>query len=189
MSNSGESNQCTHRPKEHDTPVPFQLDEETATFVDEEDDSVDSVDSVTEKSTLWHRLCARVIQQGPAVYLTHFMMAQNFKVVFASVSWYFFCLKTGMSPLFPGQWKPYVAIFAACMAVDMYITPVRLAFAIGHAPKMDRFMLFLKGKLYDSKAIAAVLVWVGIVVLNLGLLVVGIALASLLAGVPIFEPG
>lgn len=187
MSTSG-GDTMTHRTKEHDSAVaPFQIgDEETAALVPEDED--DSVDSVDEKATMFHRLCSRVIQQGPAVFLTHFMMAQNFKVVFASVTWYFFCLKTGMSPLFPGQWKPYVAIFAACMAFDAYITPVRLAYAIVQAPKMDRFMCFLKGKVYDSKAIAAVLIWVGIIVLNVVAGAIAICFASLLAGVPVFEP-
>lgn len=94
-----------------------------------------------------------------------------------------------MSPLFPGQWKNFLGVYAGFYVVSNFMRPFRVTLAVAMGPYFDRLINFIQRKTKLPKA-GAITVTVLLVNLlgTLLLMVGGISLASLLAGVPIFPP-
>lgn len=92
-----------------------------------------------------------------------------------------------MSPLAPGQWKPFLGVYAGFWVFNNVIRPLRLGLSIAIAPALDDLVLFFQNRLKISKplAITYTVFFVNVVGTTL-LMGGGIAVASLLAGVPIF---
>ena len=52
-----------------------------------------------------------------------------------SVAWFTFCQSTGLSPLAPGQWSKFLAVYAGIYLTFGTITrPFRMAFSVGVTP-------------------------------------------------------
>ena len=100
-----------------------------------------------------------------------------------------FLRKTGTTPLAPGQWKPFLAVYAGFWMFNNIIRPLRLGLSIAVAPSLDKLVLFFQNRLKVSKALAITVTVLFVNVIGTTLLMGGgIALAALLAGVPIFPP-
>jgi len=100
------------------------------------------------------------------------------------------CLQqTGLSPLTPGQWKNFLAVYGGFWMFNNIIRPLRLGLSIAIAPSLDKLVLFFQNKLKISKPLAITVTVIFVNVIGTTLFMCGgIAGASLLAGVPIFPP-
>ena len=124
-------------------------------------------------------------KQGLNTMLLYVILSNVCVVFFMTFSWYGFSIQQGESPLYPGQWKPFLAVFSGIMAADNVLKPVRLAIALGMAPQFDCFMSWLQDKTQSRKAAVAIAL-VSILIGTFGFLFGGVAVASLMSEVPIF---
>lgn len=92
-----------------------------------------------------------------------------------------------MSPLAPGQWKGFLAIYAGFFVFNNLVRPIRLALAVGVSPQFDRFIAALQHRLKVNKAIAiTITVLLANVIGTFGAMFTGISVASVLSGVPLW---
>jgi ABC-type cobalamin transport system permease subunit len=95
--------------------------------------------------------------------------------------------QTGLSPLAPGQWKPFLAINAGFMVFQNVLRPVQIALAVLVSPYFDRVVEGFERRFNLShRASITVTAILANVVGTLALMAGGIGLAATLAGVPVF---
>ena len=95
--------------------------------------------------------------------------------------------QTGMSPLAPGQWKPFLAVYAGLWVVTNFMRPIRVAAAVAISPKFDHALAGFQNRFKVNKAVAiGMTVFMANVVIVSALFVVSIGLAALLSGTPIW---
>jgi VanZ family protein len=103
--------------------------------------------------------------------------------------WFGFSKKTGLSPLAPGQWKGFLAVYAGFYVFNNIIRPMRLAASVGVAPYFERAVATIQRKTKLSKGVSVgIVVFLANVCGTLSLMSLGIYIASLAAGIPIFPP-
>jgi predicted PurR-regulated permease PerM len=94
-----------------------------------------------------------------------------------------------MSPLYPGQWKNFLTVYAGFYVVSNFLRPFRFTLAVMVSPYFERLVNWIQRKTRLPKAGA---VTATVLIVNLGgtilLMVGGISLASLVSGVPVFAP-
>merc|ERR1712228_913321 len=66
----------------------------------------------------------RLAKAGLSVVLSYGWVSNVSSVSMAALSWYVFNKRTGLSPLAPGQWKPYLAIYAGFYVFNNIIRPL-----------------------------------------------------------------
>ena len=94
-----------------------------------------------------------------------------------------------MSPLYPGQWKPFLAVYAGFYVISNFLRPFRVALAVAIGPYFDRMVNYIKEKTGTPKAVSITITVLLVNLVGTLLLMCGtISLASLLSGVPIFPP-
>jgi hypothetical protein len=101
----------------------------------------------------------------------------------------FICIRrqTGLSPLAPGQWKPFLAINAGFMVFQNILRPLQIALAVFLSPYFDRVVEGVESRFNLShRAAITVTAILANVVGTLALMAGGIGLAAAGAGVPIF---
>ncbi len=99
----------------------------------------------------------------------------------------FSLFQTGKSPLAPGQWKPFLAVYAGFWVFNNIIRPLRFALAVAVSPYFDRFVSFIQEKTGLGRGWSiGLVVFLANVVGTLSLMCLGISGASILAGVPIW---
>merc|ERR1712232_1051066 len=54
----------------------------------------------------------KLAKMGLSVVLSYGFVSNMSYCVTVSLAWYGFCTKTKLSPLAPGQWKPFLAVYA-----------------------------------------------------------------------------
>lgn len=98
-----------------------------------------------------------------------------------------FYFQTGKSPLAPGQWKGFLAVYAGFFVFNNIVRPLRLAVAVGVSPKFDAFVKKVQEKCNVGKPLAVTItVVLANVVGTISFMCLGIFLASILAGVPVW---
>lgn len=102
------------------------------------------------------------------------------------VAWVSFAAKTGLSPLAAGQWPAYLLSYTALYAViGNGLRPLRFSLSVAITPFFDRFVAFLSERLHLSQRQAfAACVFLVNVLGTCSYLVLGLRLATLVAGVP-----
>jgi hypothetical protein len=91
--------------------------------------------------------------------------------------------------LAPGQWKGFLAVYAGFWVFNNIVRPIRLAMSVAVAPKFDALVSWWQRKLNVSRGVAvALVVLLANVVGTISVMSLGIFIASLLAGVPVFPP-
>jgi len=126
-------------------------------------------------------------------------VVSNINVGFSvALAWGTFSKSSGLSPLVPGQWKPFLATYLAIYAtLGTLLRPVRLAIALGATPIYSNFVRrvrdilpFRSSRPALNRSLALFLVSV---VLNVfctsGIIVFGAWIAGVISGVPAFPPG
>ena len=162
-----------------------------------------NVDSTSEKELTrlqrWKRLLfppkpkdglsfrQRLAKMGLSVVLSYGWVSNVSYSITVSLAWYIFNKRTGLSPLAPGQWKPFLAVYAGFWVFNNIIRPVRLALSIGVSAFFDTVVNSVQEKFRVNKSVAVALtVFLANVVGTISLMCLGISLASLASGVPVF---
>ena len=103
-----------------------------------------------------------------------------------SVAWYLSAKRTGLSPLAPGQWKNLLAAYGTLYAFVQVLKPFRVAAAIAMSKLckqgLDATQEYYQCSRRTAMAVQYGLGWLAWFVMT----VVGIGLASLRTGTPIF---
>ncbi|KAL7440870.1 hypothetical protein ACHAXM_007497 [Skeletonema potamos] len=111
-------------------------------------------------------------------------------VIAVSCAWFIFCTRTGLSPLAPGQKTAFLGIYAGFTVMLNVIRPARFALSISISPYFEKIRRFLQRKCNVSPRGAAVLMILFINLLGTcSLMCLGVGLASLLSGVPVWGGG
>lgn len=131
----------------------------------------------------------RLAKMGVATVLSYGMISNLSYAILISLAWYGFSVQTGTTPLAPGQWKPFLGVYAGFWVFNNIVRPLRVGLSIAIAPSLDRLVLFFQNRLKVSKPLAITFTVVVVNVIGILLLMCGgISLASLCSGVAIFPP-
>ena len=110
-------------------------------------------------------------------------------IIIAYCRWFGFSKKTGLSPLAPGQWKGFLAVYAGFYVFNNIIRPMRLAVSVGVTPYFDRAVAAVQRKTKLGKgASIGIVVFLANICGTFSFMALGIYIASLAAGIPIFPP-
>jgi len=131
----------------------------------------------------------KLAKMGLSALLSYGWVSNMSYAAALSLAWYGFSKKTGLSPLAPGQWKPFLAVYAGFYVFNNIVRPLRLAASVVVAKYFDGFVAFVENKTKLSRkwSIAAV-VFLANVCGTFAAMGLGIFIASAAAGVPIFPP-
>ena len=95
--------------------------------------------------------------------------------------------KTGLSPLAPGQWKPFLAVYAGFYVFNNIIRPIRVTASVVVSKYFDNFVSMIERRTKLSRKLSiGVVVFLANVCGTFAAMGTGILIASTLAGVPIF---
>lgn len=128
-----------------------------------------------------------IAKMGIDFGLTYNMISNINGSVTLSASWYIASIKTGLSPLAPGQWRSLLAAYASLYVVAALIRPFRIAVAIGATHKMEELLQYMQNRIRCTRTRAIGMVFAFGIVLWLTCCAAGVTLASALAGVPIWK--
>jgi len=127
---------------------------------------------------------------GMSALLAYGFVSNISGVIAVSCAWFIFCTRTGLSPLAPGQKTAFLGIYAGFTVMLNVIRPARFALSISISPYFERIRKFLQRKFNVSPRGAAVLMILFINLLGTcSLMCLGVWIASLLAGVPVWGGG
>ena len=108
---------------------------------------------------------------------------------FSVTSWFGFSKKTGLSPLAPGQWKGFLAVYAGFYVFNNFIRPMRLAASVAVSPYFEKVVNTIQRKTKLSRGLSiGIVVFLANVCGTTSLMSLGIYIASLAAGIPVFPP-
>lgn len=101
-----------------------------------------------------------------------------------------FCFgQTGLSPLAPGQWKNFLAVYAGFWVMNNFLRPLRVTAAVAISTQVDKIVKAVQDKLKVKRAAAVgICVFLANVVGTLSVTALGIILAATLSQTPIFPP-
>mmetsp|Transcript_12020 Transcript_12020/g.30467 ORF Transcript_12020/g.30467 Transcript_12020/m.30467 type:complete len:264 (-) Transcript_12020:149-940(-) len=131
----------------------------------------------------------KLAKMGLSVLLSYGFVSNMSYCVTVSLAWFGFSKKTGLSPLAPGQWKGFLAVYAGFYVFNNFIRPMRLAASVGVAPYFERAVNAIQEKTKLNKgASIGIVVFLANVCGTTSLMSLGIYIASLAAGIPVFPP-
>jgi hypothetical protein len=187
-----------------ETPLESDSDDETSPQIDtEETPSESGVEDSEKASTFRARLKKlwvkdkddglstrqRLAKMGLAAVLSYGWVSNVSYAICVSIAWYGFSKKTGLSPLAPDQWKPFLAVYAGFFVFNNVVRPLRLGLSVAISQYFDKVIAFVERKTKLSRSIAiALVVFLFNIVGTISLMAFGISLASTASGVPIFPP-
>lgn len=126
---------------------------------------------------------------GLAAALSYGWVSNMSYSVTVSLAWYISCKRTGLSPLAPGEWKGFLAVYSGFYIFNNIIRPARLAVSVAISPKFDDVVANIQKRFNVNRATAITITVVTANVFGtIFFMSMGILLASTLAGVPIFVP-
>mmetsp|Transcript_2942 Transcript_2942/g.6370 ORF Transcript_2942/g.6370 Transcript_2942/m.6370 type:complete len:299 (+) Transcript_2942:103-999(+) len=129
----------------------------------------------------------RLAKMGLSALLSYGFVSNMSYAVTLSLSWYGFSKKTGLSPLAPGQWKPFLAVYAGFYVFNNIIRPLRFGASVVVAKYFDNFVAFIQNKTKLSRKWSiAVVVFLANVCGTFAAMGLGVSIASTAAGIPIF---
>mmetsp|Transcript_15664 Transcript_15664/g.33078 ORF Transcript_15664/g.33078 Transcript_15664/m.33078 type:complete len:264 (-) Transcript_15664:366-1157(-) len=123
---------------------------------------------------------------GVSALLAYGFVSNVSGIIAVSCAWFIFSKRTGLSPL--GNKPAFLAVYAGFTVMLNIIRPARFAFSISISPYFERIRKWFSRKFGVSPRGATVLM---IIFINLcgssALMVLGVGLASLLSGVPVWS--
>lgn len=129
----------------------------------------------------------RLTKMGMSVLLSYGFVSNMSYCVSVSLAWYGFTKKTGLSPLAPGQWPKFLAVYAGFYIFNNIIRPLRITLSVYVASYFDNIVKSVQKRLNCSKGVAVgAVVFLFNVCGTLTLMSAGITFASILSGVPIW---
>ena len=129
----------------------------------------------------------KLAKLGLSVALSYGWVSNVSYSVTVSLAWYIFSKRTGMSPLAPGQWKGFLAVYAGFYVFNNIVRPLRLALSVSVSIYFERAVGFIQETFKVNKGVAIGLtVFFANVVGTITLMCLGISIAATAAGVPVF---
>ena len=129
----------------------------------------------------------RLAKMGLSALLSYGWVSNMSYAVTLSLSWYTHSKKTGLSPLAPNQWKPFLAVYAGFYVFNNIIRPLRFGMSVVVSRYFDNFVNFIQRKSgLGRKASIGVVVFLANVCGTFAAMGLGVSIASALSGVPIF---
>lgn len=132
----------------------------------------------------------RLAKYGVAAVLAYLFISNVGGCLAVAAAWYIFCATNHVTPLAPGQWKGFLAIYSGFFVFLNVVRPLRFALALTISPQFDRIIRALQRRFRASRPVA--IAWT-VALLNVcgsfAVLFAGLAVASLLSGVPIWYVG
>jgi hypothetical protein len=90
-----------------------------------------------------------------------------------------------LSPLAPGQWKPFLAVYSAFFIFNNIVRPIRFAVSLAVSAYFERMIQSVQKRTRLSRGVSVGLVVIAVNIFGtLSLMGAGISIASTLAGVP-----
>lgn len=128
-------------------------------------------------------------KMGLSTLLSYGWVSNMSYCVTVSLAWFGFTKKTGLSPLAPGQWKPFLAVYAGFYVFNNFIRPIRIAASVGVSKYFDMVINSVQEKTKVPRGVAiGITVFLFNIVGTCSFMALGISIASALSGVPIFPP-
>jgi CDGSH-type Zn-finger protein len=129
----------------------------------------------------------RLAKMGLSALLSYGWVSNMSYAVTLSLSWYTHSKKTGLSPLAPNQWKPFLTVYAGFYVFNNIIRPLRFGMSVVVSRYFDNFVNFIQKKSgLGRKASIGVVVFLANVCGTFAAMGLGVSIASALSGVPIF---
>lgn len=129
----------------------------------------------------------KLAKLGMSVALSYGWVSNVSYSVTVSLAWYIFSKRTGLSPLAPGQWKGFLAVYAGFYVFNNIVRPIRLALSVSVSIYFEQVVTFFQEKFKVKKGVAIGLtVFFANVVGTITLMCLGISIAAMAAGVPVF---
>ena len=141
---------------------------------------------------------ATLAKSGVDAFFTYGVVSNLNAGLTLSLAWGTFSRASGLSPLAPGQWKSFLAVYVGIYAtLGTVLRPFRFALAIGLTPTYSDMISRVRGRLpfRDSnpklnRSLALFLVsLLGNSVVTCAFIAFGVWFAGLVTGVPPFPPG
>lgn len=102
------------------------------------------------------------------------------------LSWISFSGNTQMSPLAPGQWKPFLAIYAGYWAINNVLRPLRFSLSLVLMPYFNKMIDYVKKRTgYGRKISTGIVIFAVNFCGTISYMTLGIAIASMITGVPV----
>jgi hypothetical protein len=128
----------------------------------------------------------RLGKAGLSVVLSYGFVSNMSYCVSVSVAWYIFCKRTMLSPLAPGQWPKFLAVYSGFWVFNNIVRPIRFGLSVAISTQFDQVVKFIQDKFRVNKSVAIGLtVFFANIVGTTTLMCLGISIAASLAGVPI----
>lgn len=129
----------------------------------------------------------KLAKAGLSVLLSYGWVSNMSYSVTLSLAWYGFSKKTKLSPLAPGQWKPFLAVYAGFYVFNNFVRPIRFAASAVVSKYFDNAVAFIERKTKLSKKWSIfVMVFLANICGTFAAMGLGVRIASSAAGVPIF---
>ena len=130
----------------------------------------------------------KLAKMGLAAMLSYGFVSNMSYAVTVSCAWYIHNIQNKVSPLGPGQWKPFLMIYSGFWIFNNIVRPIRLGISLALvAPQFDRILNYIQTQYHVSRTVAiAITVFMANVVGTISAMSLGIVIASILSGVPIF---
>ena len=172
----------------------------------EEDDTSVSISPAKEEVPAWKRIVffykyrnnddgdgltfrQKLAKMGLSALLSYGFVSNMSYCVSVGLAWFGFSKKTGLSPLAPGQWPKFLAVYAGFYVFNNIVRPIRLAISIGVTPYFDKAVATIQRKTGFNKTLSiGIVVFLANICGTTSLMAFSVWIASLAAGVPIFIP-
>lgn len=129
----------------------------------------------------------RLAKAGLSVVLSYGWVSNVSYCVTVSLAWYIFSKRSGLSPLAPGQWKSFLAVYAGFYVFNNIVRPVRFALSVSVSMYFDRAVQMIQDKFKLKRGVAiGITVFLANFVGTIALMCLGISIAATAAGVPVF---
>ena len=126
-------------------------------------------------------------KMGMSVLLSYGFVSNMSYSVTVSLAWYIFSKRTALSPIAPGQWPKFLAVYAGFYVFNNIIRPLRITLSVYVSTFFDKMVMAAQERLKCSKGLAiGAIVFFFNIVGTLAAMSAGITLASIASGVPIW---
>ncbi|KAG2491733.1 hypothetical protein HYH03_009896 [Edaphochlamys debaryana] len=88
----------------------------------------------------------KLAQLGMGAFASYGFISNVTYGVCLAIAWLSFVKATGQSPLWPGQWAPFLGFYAGLWTMQNFVRPLRFSLAIALAPVFERMILWIAAK-------------------------------------------
>jgi hypothetical protein len=100
----------------------------------------------------------RLAKAGLSVVLSYGWVSNVSYSISVSLAWFIFSKQSGLSPLAPGQWKGFLAVYAGFYVFNNVIRPIRFGLSVGASLYFDKLVKQIQEKFKVKKGVAIFLV-------------------------------